>query len=420
MMNTSAWIASRLRIGAGGSRSARTGAVIAVAGVAIAIAVMEFTLAVVGGFRDEIREKVLGFDAEISITPAYNPDSGAVDEYMFQDSVLEALARGVCPDARLSLSLRRPAVVKTDSDFAAVYFAAYDPAAHDYAFERSCVTDGVWPDYGSDSTASHVVLSAATARMLNLGVGDRPMLYFVNDGGDIRARRARVVALFESRIEERDKNTAYASMEMLRAVSGLGEGWGTQLEIRGVGVDSAAVAAGRLQDAIVAEWQYGGIDKLYPVDNVARSGAVYLNWLDLLDTNVVVIFILMLLVAASTLVAGLFIIVLEHISTIGVLRSLGASKAMVRRVFVAVSMRLVGYGMIAGNAVGLGLLVVQKYTRIMPLDPEMYYIDHVPVAMNPWMLLLLNIGVALAAWLILVLPSRIAAKVDPAQTMRYE
>ena len=419
-MNTSAWIASRLRIGAGGSRSARTGAVIAVAGVAIAIAVMEFTMAVVGGFRDEIREKVLGFDAEVSITPAYNPDSGAVDEYMFQDSVLEALARGVCPDARLSLSLRRPAVVKTDSDFAAVYFAAYAPAAHDYAFERSCVTDGVWPDYGSDSTASHVVLSAATARMLNLGVGDRPMLYFVNDGGDIRARRARVVALFESRIEERDKNTAYASMEMLRAVSGLGEGWGTQLEIRGVGVDSAAVAAGRLQDAIVAEWQYGGIDKLYPVDNVARSGAVYLNWLDLLDTNVVVIFILMLLVAASTLVAGLFIIVLEHISTIGVLRSLGASKAMVRRVFVAVSMRLVGYGMIAGNAVGLGLLVVQKYTRIMPLDPEMYYIDHVPVAMNPWMLLLLNIGVALAAWLILVLPSRIAAKVDPAQTMRYE
>ena len=86
----------------------------------------------------------------------------------------------------------------------------------------------------------------------------------------------------------------------------------------------------------------------------------------------------------------------------------------------SVSMRLVGYGMIAGNAVGLGLLVVQKYTRIMPLDPEMYYIDHVPVAMNPWMLLLLNIGVALAAWLILVLPSRIAAKVDPAQTMRYE
>ena len=146
MMNTSAWIASRLRIGAGGSRSARTGAVIAVAGVAIAIAVMEFTMAVVGGFRDEIREKVLGFDAEVSITPAYNPDSGAVDEYMFQDSVLEALARGVCPDARLSLSLRRPAVVKTDSDFAAVYFAAYDPAAHDYAFERSCVTDGVWPD----------------------------------------------------------------------------------------------------------------------------------------------------------------------------------------------------------------------------------------------------------------------------------
>lgn len=420
-MKVSTWIASRLRIGAGSSRSARTGAVIAVAGVAVAIAVMEFTMAVVAGFRDEIRQKVLGFDAEVSVTPAYDPDSGETDEYMRLDSVLLASVRASVPhDASVALALRRPAIVKTDSDFAAVYFTAYDPQAHNYAFERSCVTAGAWPDYASDTTASDIVLSVPVARSLGLGCGARPMLYFVNDGGIIRARRARIAALYESRMEERDRTVAYASLPMLQAVSGVDAGWGTAIEIRGTGVDSAKSVADRLQDGLVSKWQMGDIAKLYPVDNVARSGAVYLNWLDLLDTNVVVIFILMLLVAASTLVAGLFIIVLEHISTIGVLRSLGASRRMVRSIFVAAAMRLVGAGILIGNVVGIGLLLVQKHTAFIPLDPEMYYLDHVPVSIGAGWLAALNAGAVVAAWLILVLPSRIASRVDPARTMRYE
>jgi len=419
-MKVSAWIASRLRIGAGSSRSARTGSVIAVAGVAIAIAVMEITMAVVSGFRNEIREKVLGFDAEVCVTPAYDPDKAESEEYLCADSSLYRVIAEANPDRNMTLAMRRPAVVKTDSDFAAVYFTAYDPSAHDYSFEKSCVAAGVWPDYSVDSTALHIVLSTTTARELRLGVGNRPMLYFVNDGGQIRARRATVAALFDSRLDERDRNTAYASMTMLQNVSGVGKGWGTHIEIRGAGADSAAVEADRLQNALVEKWQTGLMDKLYPVDNVRRSGAVYLNWLDLLDTNVVVIFILMLLVASATLVAGLFIIVLEHIPTIGVLRSLGSSKGMIRSVFIATAMRLVGRGLIVGNIVGIVLLMAQQQTHFMPLDSEMYYLDHVPVAMDWWLIVLLNIGVALLSWLILVIPSRIASKVDPARTMRYE
>lgn len=420
-MNVSSWIASRLRIGSGTSRSARTGAVIAVAGVAIALAVMEFTMAVVAGFRNEIRAKVLGFDAEVSVTQAYDPETTLTDEYLYPDSTLLRLVGDAAGDACVALAMRRPAVLKTDSDFSAVYFSAYDAAAHDYAFERSCIVCGSWPDYTADSVASQVVISTATARAMRIGVGDRPMVYFVNEGGDIRARRVTVAGLYDSRMQERDRNTAFASLAMLQSVSGPGEGWwGTQLEIRGVGVDSAEVVAERLQNALLAEWQVGNLDKLYPVDNIRRSGAVYLNWLDLLDTNVVVIFVLMLLVASSTLVAGLFIIVLEHISTIGVLRSLGASGAMVRGIFVRTAMRMVGRGMAVGNVIGIGLLLVQKHTGLIPLDPEMYYLDHVPVAVDWWQIAALNAGVAAVAWLVLVLPSRIASRIDPARTMRYE
>lgn len=419
-MSLSTWIASRLRIGAGSSRSARTGAWIAVAGVAIALAVMEFTVAVVGGFRDEIRRKVLGFDPEVAVMPAYDAATNHSEEYLRADSALLARLAAYVPDAQASLALRRPAVVKTDSDFAAVYFSAYDPAAHDFAFERSNVTEGVWPDYSADSTRTQVVLSRPVADALQLAVGSRPMLYFVNDGGTVRARRVSVAGIFESRIAERDQTTAYASLGLLQDVSGLEPGWGTAIELRGIGADSAAVVAEDLQARLIADWQLGASDSLYPVDNVRRSGSVFLNWLDLLDTNVVVIFILMLLVAASTLVAALFILVLEHIPTIGLLRALGAGRSLVRRIFIATAMRLVGRGMLIGNIIGLGLLLLQQHTHLMPLDAEMYYVDYVPVSINWWLMAAINLGIIAAAWLILILPSRIAAKVDPATTIRYE
>ncbi|MDE6452918.1 MAG: ABC transporter permease [Muribaculaceae bacterium] len=419
-MRVSPWIASRLRIGAGSSRSARTGAWIAVAGVALALAIMEFTMAVVAGFRDEIRGKVLGFDAEVVVLPPYDPSTGISAEALRADSALMNIVSLSAPGARVALAVQRPAVIKTDSDFTAVYFSACDPSAHDFAFERSCVVDGRWPDFAADSARDQIVISRATAESMQLAVADRPMLYFVSDGGTIRSRRATVAGIFDSRMQERDRATAYASLPMLQSAGGLEPGWGTRIEIRGIGVDSATVVADRLQAALVSQWQADAISELYPVDNVRRSGAVYLNWLDLLDTNVVVIFILMLLVAASTLVAALFIIVLEHIPTIGLLRAIGATRSMVRSVFIAASMRLVVRGMLAGNIVGLGLLLLQRATRIVPLDPEMYYLDHVPVAVDWLSVLALNSGVAAAAWLVLIVPSGIASRVDPARTMRYE
>ena len=130
-MNSATWIAGRLRIGRGTSRSARTGAVIAIAGVAIAVAVMEFTLAIVSGFRSEIRAKVLGFDAEISITPAYDPETGTTAEYLTLDPALGKIINEELPGMTAALTMHKPAVVKTDSDFVALYFTAYAPDVHD-------------------------------------------------------------------------------------------------------------------------------------------------------------------------------------------------------------------------------------------------------------------------------------------------
>lgn len=84
------------------------------------------------------------------------------------------------------------------------------------------------------------------------------------------------------------------------------------------------------------------------------------------------------------------------------------------------AMRLVGIGMVIGNVIGIGLLVLQKHTHIIPLDPEMYYLDSVPVEINIWSMLALNFGVIAVSWLILILPARLASNIDPAKTMNYQ
>jgi lipoprotein-releasing system permease protein len=147
---------------------------------------------------------------------------------------------------------------------------------------------------------------------------------------------------------------------------------------------------------------------------------VYINWLKLLDTNVIVIFALMCAVAGITLISSLFILILNSISTIGILRAIGATKHSVRTVFLLVAMRLVGLGMIFGNVFALALIWLQQTYHVMPLDPEMYYLAHVPVEVNVLGIILINIGVAVFAWLTLVLPARFASTISPAKTMRYE
>jgi lipoprotein-releasing system permease protein len=175
-----------------------------------------------------------------------------------------------------------------------------------------------------------------------------------------------------------------------------------------------------MQDKFIAIAQETAAQDVYVVDNITRTGIVYINWLKLLDTNVIVIFALMCAVAGITLISSLFILILNSISTIGIIRAIGATKHSVRTIFLLVAMRLVGLGMIFGNVFALALIWLQKTYHIMPLDAEMYYLSHVPVEINVPGIVLINIGVAVFAWLTLALPARFASTISPAKTMRYE
>lgn len=409
-MNISLWIARRLRLRGNGGSGA--GVVIAVTGVALALMILEFTLAIVTGFKDGIRSRLSGFDAQVTV------EAQAGDHIEYTEK-LKSVIEAAMPDGiETRLAIRRPGLLKTDNDFEGIIFLAQSPES-DFSFERGNMVAGEWPDYSADSTRNHIVLSTVTASALGLTPGDKVYGTFFVDN-NVKLRRYTVAGLYRSNFGEYDRTVAYASLPAMQSVSGVDSLLGTRVDIRGLNSDDIEPAAAHLQDAIVQAAASGVLDTYYPVNNIKRSGAVYFNWLALLDTNVVVIFILMLCVGGLTLVSSLFILILDRIPLIGVLRSMGADKKTVRRIFIDLAMRLAGIGMLAGNAVGLGLLWVQQATGIVPLDPEMYYLNAVPVRIEFVPFLLLNVGVAAASWLVLVLPARLASNIDPAKTIKYD
>lgn len=413
-MKFSYWISRRMSLRKGATAGTATGAVIAVVGVALALMVMELSLSVSVGFKREIRRKLAGFEAPVSVLPGYNYDTRLLDSEMIVEPELLKIIEDAAPGCKVVKSVVHRAILKTDDNFAAVECLSHD-AVHDDSFERGNVTLGHWPDMNASSDS--VVISEKIASRMNIGVGDRTFLYFFVDGR-VRVRRAVIAGLYDSSFGEFDSSVIYVPFTTLQSLCDSQSV--TSLDIENVTIDEAPIVSASINEAITKAAGTGAISRVYPVTDITERGQLYLTWLDLLDTNVVVILALLCCVAAFTLISSLFILILDHVSTIGLLRALGASSGVVSRIFVNMAMRLVGFGLLFGNILGLGIAAVQYFTHFIPLDPEMYYLSYVPVEF-PWTLLvLLNIGVIFGAWLILILPARLAARIDPASTMRYE
>lgn len=415
-MNLPLFIMRHLGFRAEGRRRRSPGVAIAVAGMAIAVSVMMITLSVVLGFKNQIRDKVSGFDSQISITTV----SDGEDAFFRADSVLTAAVRRAVGDrADISGAIAATGIIKTDNDFAGLTFKADTPGSRPENFVRENVTDGAMPDYSLDSTRNEIVISRQTARQLGLTAGDRPMVYFVSDG-NVKSRRVTVSALYDTSFGERDKLFAFCSPAFLRSVGSLGDDEVRRVEINGVDFDRLDELTARLRDEVNRDYFTSGKGRYYICENVLSSGAVYFSWLELLDTNVVVIILLMSLVAAFTIVSCLFILILERVNMIGILKALGATDGLVRNIFVWLAMRIVVAGLAIGDIVGLTLLWLQSRYHLVPLDPEAYYLAYVPVEFDFCDIVTLNVAAFLTAWAVLIVPSVVISKISPSATMRYE
>ena len=388
---------------------------IAMWGIAIGLAVMIVAVAVVIGFKHEVRDKVVGIGSDIAITNFDAQKSYETVPVVVGDSLLDALRsmEGVKHVQRYST---KPGMIMTEDNFLGMVLKGVSQE-YDWKFLKEHLQEGEIPSFTDSASTNRTLVSRTIANKLNLKLGDKLYTYYIS-AENVRARRLEVVGIYQTNFSIYDDMFLLTDLYTVNRLNA----WKAD-QASGIELEVADVS--RLEEtkeAISAEVdmlkdRYGAT---YYTQTVEESNPQIFAWLDLLDMNVWVILILMTGVAGFTMISGLLIIILERTNMIGVLKALGADNLAIRKVFLSFSVFLIGRGMLWGNIIGLSFVFIQSQFHLFKLDPSIYYVDSVPVVFQLWWWVLLNVCSLLASVLMLVGPSYLIAHIHPAKSIRFE
>lgn len=388
---------------------------IAVIGVAVGLAVMIVSVCVVLGFKHAIRDKVVGFGSHIQVAEFSMLQQGTDSPIEVDDSVMNVLQHieGVKHVQRFAM---KQGILKTDSDFLGVAFKGVGPE-FDSTFIQQHLLEGVVPKFSDKSSGNKILVSKVMADKLKLTCGSRIFAYFIDDSG-VRTRHFTIAGIYQTNLTQYDNVMCYVDLYTAVKLNGWQEDMASGAELQVDNFDKLDEVENRVVKLVNRTTdKYGNT---YSSKTIKELSPQIFSWLDLLDLNVWIILIIMMAVAAVTMISGLLIIILERTQMIGLMKALGARNPMVRHTFMWFAAFIIGRGLLWGNMIALALVALQYFTGIVKLDPATYYVSSVPVEVNVLFVVLLNIGTLLISLLVLIGPSFLISHIHPAKTMTYE
>lgn len=416
-MNLELFIAKKIHFKQDGEKKVISPAVrVAIAGIALGLAVMILSVAIIVGFKKEVRNKVIGFGSHIQIT---NFDSNSSFEYTpiaVSDTLLETL-RNFPGITHVETFATKPGILKTEEDFQGIILKGVD-TDYNWTFFQKNLIEGEIFTIDPEKNSTDAILSKSLADMLGLNVDDNFLSYFVQDNGDIRLRNFHITGIYETGFLDYDKLFVLVDIKQVRRLNGWDKDQVSGIELL---VDDYNYLDWIAEDLFfeMADKKDREGNALYTRSVKELNPAIF-GWLEVLDMNVIVILILMVLVSGFTMISGLLIVILERTNMIGILKAMGQGNKSIRKIFLYVSFFLIGKGMIWGNITGLAICFIQSRFHIIPLDPATYYLDAVPIDLSLGALLLLNIGTLFFTLLMMLAPSYLITKIEPAKTIRFE
>jgi len=410
------FIAKRIYSNQGDSSKVSRPAIrIATVGVAIGLAVMIITVCVILGFKHTIRDKVAGFGGHIKVQNLMKYTEADPYTLNVGDSLMQVFNSqpGVSHSQRFTLT---QGLLKTDNDFLGVMFKGVGPE-FDPAFIKENLIEGEVPQFSDSVSHYQLLISKMTADKLLLKTGDKVFAYFVGEE-NVKTRKYTIAGIYQTNMTRFDESLCITDLYAANKLNGWDTDHCTGVEMTVKDLDALTITeeafithVNRTSDGhgniMIAQTIYD----LYP--NI-------FTWLELLDINVWIILVLMICVAGFTMISGLLIIILERTQMIGILKALGARNKTIRHTFLWFSVFTIGQGMLWGNIIGIGIVLLQKYTGIISLDPQVYYVSQAPMEINIPLIILLNLATLIACVFVLIAPSFLISHIHPAKSMRYE
>lgn len=413
-MNTELFITKRIiSHRADTNRISRPIVTIAVFGIALGIAAMIISTAVVTGFKNQIRDKVIGFGSHIQVlnmgsnrsfeTTPVNKDQDFMTELKALPGIKHIQTFGT-----------KAGIIKTGDEIQGVVLKGIG-SDFDWHFFQDNLVEGEIFSVTDTVKTNKVLVSKFLSDILKLKVNDSFVMYFIQDPP--RIRKFIVSGIYETSLEDFDKLFILTDIGHIQKLNNWTSEQVSGFEISIDHFNNLDFLTWEVQEIVGFDLNEEGLR--LRVQSITDKYPQIFDWLNLQDLNVWIILILIFLVAGFNMVSSLLILILERTNMIGILKALGTNNWSIRKVFLYHSAFLIAKGLFWGNLIGIGLCLLQYYTGLIPLDQSSYYLSEVPINLNLFTVLALNAGTLLLTVLFLTIPSYLISRISPSKTIRF-
>ena len=413
-MNTELYIARRLYSeGADEKKISRPIISIAIIGIALGLAVMILSVAIVTGFKSEIRNKIIGFGSHIQIVN-YDANTSFETQPIGMDQDFYPGLDSLEGIKHIQPFAIKAGILKTRDNIQGAVLKGVGPD-FDWSFFRENITRGSAFQVSDTATTDQIVLSQYIANLLELDTADYVGMYFVEDPP--RMRRFQVAGIYNTGLQELDEQFIIGDIKHVQRLNNWDPKQVSGFEVLIDDFDKIPSFASMIRNNYTYKVLSDG-SKLRVISITEKYPQIF-DWLEVTDINVWVILILMIAVAGFNMISGLLILILERTNMIGLFKAMGSKNWNIRKIFLYLSSFLIGKGMLWGNIVGIALCLLQQQFGLIKLDPTNYMLTDVPINLKILHIILLNVGSLAITVLMLVIPSYVIAKISPIKTIRF-
>ena len=384
---------------------------LATAATVLSVAVMIVALAITNGFQYTISQKIFSFWGHVRVQhyeagKVSNAEETAIEK---NDTVAQVIRQhpGV---ASVNSFATKSAILKTNETIEGVLFKGVEKN-YRFAQLQQFLTKGRWVNFPDSGYSNEIVLSAYTAGQLKLQVNDQVLIYFIpKDGGSIRARKLTLTGIYKTGIEEYDKFIALGDLRLIQRLNGWspGEIGGYEVYLKDYRqIDEVNDA---LFNALPPDWTSKTIKEINP--NI-------FDWLNLQDTTIVLVLVIMTIVAVLNLITCLIILVLERTRMIGILKALGSPNLSIQSIFLYQGAIITITGILLGNLVAWLLIWIQQRYGLIRLQEEMYYISKAEMRPEWWHFVVVDAITFIVCLLILIIPTLIIRRIQPVRAIQF-
>lgn len=380
---------------------------VTIGALSLAIIAILLSVAILRGFKDEITSKQRGFFSDIIITKQElntTENSPIIIDSLGKSKILQLPnVVSIHPFAT------KVGIINANGEVEGVMLKGVEED-YDQTFLKRSIVQGEKLDLKAENGENQLLISSYLANRLNMAVGDDLIMSFVQENRT-RKRKFLIQGIYRTNSDELDKNYVIGSLNLIRKLNNLDSTDAGAYEIR-------------VNDFHLLNETTDLVNDVLPVEmnatNVVEHWSDVFNWLEMLDMNDDIIFVLMVIVAVINMISSLLITILERTNMIGVLKALGMNNSALRKVFMFNSLYIISCGLLIGNGIAFIVYFFQRYTHFFKLDPSIYYLEHVPMSIDVITVLILNISVVIIVFLTTIIPSMLITKISPIKTIQFK